>query len=225
MKALLTLFLLSVTAVSYSQINVGKIGGKAKDKVEKKAKDKVEKKADEAVTEATRDPKAPPHPGEELYDPYFRINKYIEEIQNMADSRTKHGESTKKQVGTDMEQMIYLRSAQDNLDMANKKQETVDKKYKKALDSLVKFNEASFASGNKYWVDKYQSELDRKNEIDAVLKRKHEIEETISDEMSIHLSHLFRDYSGMSGDLHKYGEEFKIGAKEMNWTEMQATCF
>lgn len=242
MKTLLTLLILSITAVSYSQINVGKIGNKAKEKAEKKAKDKVEEKANDAVDEATRDPKAPPQPGEELYDPYFRMKRYIEEIQNMADSRTEHGERTAKQVGTDMEQRIYLKSAEKNLNDANKKQETVDKKYKKAVDSLAAFNEYNtankkgkprfettfkedldaaaegFASGNRYWVDKYQSELDRKNEIDAVLNRKREIEKTISDDMSIHLSHLFRNYTGMSGDLHQYGEEFKLGAKEVNWT-------
>ncbi|MFT5859317.1 MAG: hypothetical protein ACI865_001418 [Flavobacteriaceae bacterium] len=244
MKALLILLILSLTSVSYAQINLNKLGGKAKEKTEKKIKDKAKEKADDALEEATRDPKAGPQPGEPLYDSYYRINKYIEEIENMADSRTSHGESVKSKVGTDMEQNIYLKSAQDNLDKAKEKQAHVDKKYKKAVDSIAQFNinntdnkkgkarfettfqedldaaSTSFTAGNKFWIDKYQSELDRKQEIDAVLNRKHEIEKTISDEMSIHLSHLFRNYVGMSKDLHKYGEEFKAGAKELNWTQL-----
>ncbi|MFT5780485.1 MAG: hypothetical protein ACI837_003447 [Crocinitomicaceae bacterium] len=244
MKALVTILIVGLSTTSFSQINLKGMGNKAKEKIEAKAKSKAKEKGDDAVTEATRDPKDPPQPATELFDPYMRVLKYIGELQNMADSRAEHAERTGKQVGTDMEQKIYLANAKSTLEKASEKQVHFDKSHAKAQDSLNKFNEYNtankkgkprfettfqadldaavelFATGNTYFVEKFQSDLDRKNKIDASLKRKREIETIIFEKMSSHIGYILGDQDVLSDGIYSYGEGFKLGVSEVNWTEL-----
>jgi hypothetical protein len=244
MKTLLTILILCLSTISFSQINMKGIGGKAKEKIEGKAKSKAEEKTNDAVEEATRDPKDAPQPATELYDPYMRVKKYINELQNMAESQAEHEGRTKEQVGTDMEQKIYLENAENTLEMAQKQQVNFDTRHTKAQDSLNKFNEyntankkgkprfettfqedldaavALFATGNKYFIDKFQADLDRKNKIDAALNRKREIEKTISENMVSHLMYIFVDRDAMEEGNYSEAEGFKIGASEVNWSQL-----
>lgn len=160
MKSALFILLISLSSLGNTQINIGEIGGKLKDK-----KKKVEQagQSDDSKEEERKkiihDPNQPPSYDDELYQPYKRINRSLEDL-SAYNKRVKSNYDNLKRRDANGEEKNF-QMAEKEIKNVETYRSNFDKQYIQLVDSLKRFEDRNISEkGKKKFNTDFQERLD-----------------------------------------------------------------